>query len=77
MYTSLVEAIVTEIKVTSEMTAKSMDETEDMWSHFCLQMKWPTALEGSEKIVKHNFFQPKPWSRLQTLKLATKSGFPF
>ena len=34
-----VEAIVTEIKVTSEMTAKSMDETEDMWSHFCLQMK--------------------------------------
>ena len=27
MYTSLVEAFVTEIKVTSEMTAKSMDET--------------------------------------------------
>lgn len=75
MYTSLVEAFVTE--VTSEMTAKSMDETEEMWSHFCLQMKWSTALEGSEKVVKHNFLQPKPWSRLQTLKLAAKSDFPF
>ena len=32
MYTSLVEAFVTENKVTSEMTAKSMDETEEMWS---------------------------------------------
>lgn len=39
MYTSLVKAFVTEIKVTSEMTAKSLDETEEMWSHFCLQMK--------------------------------------